>query len=95
VKQRSGDLLYLKFNDAGESQAFSETVVTLQQDRQGEINVLKKQEILSDLIHKDQKEVGFSMTLYAGKAEVHIWPTTEKAIEDQMNHIYKEQWLMT
>lgn len=40
VKQRNGDILYLKFTDGMLSQEFMETVVKEQQDKKGEINVL-------------------------------------------------------
>lgn len=66
-------MLYLKFNDAQESQEFMETIVKAQQDMQGEINILQKQDILSELIHKDQKELGFCMGLEVGKVELKIW----------------------
>lgn len=35
---------------------------------------------MSELIHKDQREVSFKMTLVVHKVEGRIWETTEKAI---------------
>ena len=39
----------------------------------GEVNVLQKKDILSDIIHKDKKEIGFMLTMEVGAVEARIW----------------------
>ena len=48
----------------------------------GEVNILRQQDIVSELIHKNQREVAFKMTLVVKKVEGRIWENTEKAIID-------------
>jgi hypothetical protein len=60
---------------------------------QGEVNVLQKKEIVSDIIHKDKKEVGFMLTLEVGKVEARIWKSTESALIDQELENLEEMWL--
>ena len=40
---------------------------------QGEVNVLQKNDILSDIIHKDKNEIGFMLTMDVGAVEMRIW----------------------
>lgn len=58
------------------------------------MNVLQKNEILSDIIHKDKNEIGFMLTMDVGAVEMRIWQSTESAIRDQERPSEnKEMWL--
>jgi hypothetical protein len=62
----------------------------------GEVNVLQKKDILSDIIHKDKKEIGFMLTMEVGAVEARIWQSTESALRDQekeMHGLQDEMWL--
>ena len=44
--------------------------------------MLQKKEMVSDIIHKDKREVGFSLNMKVGNVQVRVWQSTEAAIRD-------------
>lgn len=94
LKQRSGEIVYLKFLSENDVQDFTKIIVRAQQDLQGEVNVLQKNDILSDIIHKDKNEIGFMLTMDVKAVEIRIWQSTESAMRDQERAgDYQEMWL--
>ena len=57
--------------------------------------MLQKQEIITDLIYKDQREIGLSLELDVTKVEMRIWQSFESAIEDQRKLTQDNQWLIS
>jgi hypothetical protein len=48
------------------------------------VNILQSKDILSDIIHKDKKEVAFKLTLDVAKVEGRIWQNCDKAVDDMI-----------
>jgi hypothetical protein len=75
-------------------QDFTEVIVRAYQELQGEVNVLQKNDILSDIIHKDKNEIGFMLTMDVGAVEMRVWQSTESAMRDQERASdNQEMWL--
>lgn len=72
----------MRFKGPRELEDFIETMVHSQQEIQGEVNVLQKKEMISDIIHKDKLEIGFKLEMEVGKVEARVWQENDAALRD-------------